>query len=393
MTVNECKKLFIEIYGGDDSSLRVFEAPGRVNLIGEHTDYNGGFVFPAAITLKSRVIARKRSDNIIKLAATDLPDRVSIDVNNIENYKDLNWGNFQAGVVDEMIKAGYEIVGCDLLYDDTVPHGGGLSSSAAVEVVTALIFATFSNEAKGITEPVNMVELALIGQRAENIYVGLNCGIMDQFASAMGKKDNVILLNCKDLSYKLVPLKLDGYKIVISNTNKKRALTGSKYNERRQECDTGLSILQKSLPNKECLSDINVKEFEENKHLIEDEVIKKRVCHVIYENDRVLRSAEALENGDVALFGKLMIESHNSLRDLYEVTGNELDTLVEAALSIDGVIGSRMTGAGFGGCTVSVVKDSSVDNFIEKCNEIYTKAIGYSPSFYVTEVGNGGHEC
>lgn len=392
MELQEIKKKFIEIYGGTEDDLRAFASPGRVNLIGEHTDYNGGFVFPAALTMKTTIVARKRNDKIVNMAATDLPDRVSINTEDINAYKDLWWGNYQAGIIAEMQKDGYEIVGCDMLFDDTTPHGGGLSSSAAIEVATALTFAVFSNEAKGIKTPVDMIEMAKISQNAEHNYVGVNCGIMDQFASAMGKENKIIFLNCKDLSYDLVPIKMDGYKIVVSNTNKKRSLADSKYNERRAQCEEGLKILKTAMPEKTCLGDITVAEFEQHKDLITDEIIKNRVMHVIYEDDRVLKSVEALKNNDINAFGQYMIQSHNSLRDLYEVTGIELDTLVSEALKVDGVIGSRMTGAGFGGCTVSIIREDAVDKYIESCKSAYTKKIGYEPSFYITEIGNGGHE-
>ncbi len=392
MNVSEIKKQFLEIYGGSEDDLRVFASPGRVNLIGEHTDYNGGYVFPAALTMRTTIVARKRNDNIVNMAATDLPDRVELKLDDIGAYKDLWWGNYQAGIIAEMQKGGYEIVGCDMLFDDTTPHGGGLSSSAAIEVATALTFATFSNEAKGIDAPVDMIEMAKISQAAEHNYVGVNCGIMDQFASAMGKKDMLILLNCKDLSYDLIPIKMDGCKIVVSNTNKKRSLADSKYNERRSECEAGLEILKTAMPDKTCLGDISVEEFEKHKMLIENETVRRRCEHVIYEDDRVLKSVEALKNNDIEAFGKYMIGSHNSLRDLYEVTGIELDTLVEEALKIDGVIGSRMTGAGFGGCTVSIIKDDAVDKYIESCGKAYEAKIGYAPSFYISEIGNGGCE-
>ncbi|MBO7208554.1 MAG: galactokinase [Clostridia bacterium] len=392
MELQQIKDKFIEIYGGTQEDLRVFASPGRVNLIGEHTDYNGGFVFPAALTMKTTIVARKRTDKIVNMAATDLPDRVSINTEDINAYKDLWWGNYQAGIIAEMQKNGYEIVGCDMLYDDTTPHGGGLSSSAAIEVATALTFAVFSNEAKNIDTPVDMVEMAKISQMAEHNYVGVNCGIMDQFASAMGKENKIIFLNCKDLSYDLVPIKMDGYKIVVTNTNKKRSLADSKYNERRSQCEAGLEILKTAMPDKTCLGDITVKEFEQHKDLIKDEVIKNRVQHVIYEDDRVLKSVDALKNNDILAFGQYMIQSHNSLRDLYEVTGVELDTLVEEALKVDGVIGSRMTGAGFGGCTVSIIREDAIDNYINSCKPAYTEKIGYEPSFYITEIGNGGHE-
>ncbi|MBZ4646331.1 MAG: galactokinase [Petroclostridium sp.] len=392
MEIKDLKKRFVEIYGGAEEDLRVFASPGRVNLIGEHTDYNGGYVFPAALTMKTTIIARPRKDREIHLAATDLECRVKASLDQLEQYKKLEWGNYQLGVADELQKAGYQLTGCELLYDDTVPHGGGLSSSAAIEVATALTLVTLGNEANGINKEVDMVEMAKIGQKAENNYVGVNCGIMDQFASAMGKANHAIFLDCKDLSYKLVPLNLKGYKIVISNTNKKRSLAHSKYNERRSECERGLEILKNVLPEASCLGEISYEQFKQYKHLIEDEVVRKRVEHVISEDDRVLKSVEALNKDDIAEFGKLMIASHNSLRDLYEVTGVELDTLVEEALKIEGVIGSRMTGAGFGGCTVSIVKEEAVEKFIEQVGKNYFERVGLQASFYVSEVGDGGKE-
>ena len=392
MSVAELKKKFIDIYGGSEEDLRVFASPGRVNLIGEHTDYNGGYVFPAALTVRTTIVARKRNDKLIRLAVTDLPDRPVIDITKIDQYKNLRWGDYQAGVIDEFMKAGYEIVGCDLLYDDTVPHGSGLSSSAANEVSTAIMLATFSNEARGINEPLDLVEIAKICQRAENNYVGVKCGIMDQFTSAMGKKDHAMLLDCKTLEYRFVPLDLKGHHIVIANTNKKHRLGESKYNERRSECEKGFEILKKYIPNATCLCDITKDQFEQYAHHIEDGVIRNRVKHVIYENARVLRSVDALSNGDLIEFGKLMNASHDSLRDLYEVTGVELDTLVEEARKIDGVVGSRMTGAGFGGCTVNIVREDAIGDFIREVGLAYEKKIGYPASFYISEIGSGGGE-
>lgn len=392
MEIRELKKKFTEIYGGPENDLRVFASPGRVNLIGEHTDYNGGFVFPAALTMRTTIVARPRKDRQMNLKATDLEERVSASLDELEKYKKLEWGNYQLGVADELQKAGYSLVGCDMLYDDTVPHGGGLSSSAAIEVSTALALAVLGNEAHGTDKQIDMVEMAKIGQRAENKYVGVNCGIMDQFASAMGKADYAIFLDCKDLSYQLVPLNLKGCKIVISNTNKKRSLAVSKYNERRSECEKGLHILQSAIPGAKCLGEISLAQFEQYKQLIGDEVVRKRVEHIISEDDRVLKSIEALKKDDIKEFGRLMVGSHNSLRDLYEVTGIELDTLVEEALKIDGVLGSRMTGAGFGGCTVSIVKEDAVEKFIEIVGKNYYERVGLKASFYVSEVGDGGRE-
>ena len=392
MELNQIVDMFIDIYGGTKDDLRVFESPGRVNLIGEHTDYNGGFVFPAALTMKTTIVARKRNDNKIILRATDLDVVVEADTDNLENYKGIKWGDYQIGVAYELQQKGYDIVGCDLLYDDTVPHGGGLSSSAAIEVATAVMFATFSNEKNNLSTDLDMIEMALLGQAAEHNYVGVNCGIMDQFASAMGKKDHAIFLDCKNLDYKYVPIKLEDKKIVLSNTKKKHSLGASKYNERRSECEKGFEILKKYLPNANCLGEISLDEFNQYKDKIEDEIVRKRIEHVIAEDDRVLRSIKSLEAGNVAEFGKLMNESHDSLRDLYEVTGFELDTMVEEARKIDGVLGSRMTGAGFGGCTVSIVEDECVDTYIETVGKNYAEKTGITPEFYVSEIGNGGRE-
>lgn len=391
-TIEELKQQFIDIYGGSKDDLRVFMAPGRVNLIGEHTDYNGGYVFPAALTMNTTVIARKRDDNLIHLCATDLPDRVEADITKLDSYKHLKWGNYQIGVAYELEKLGYEIVGCDMLSHGTIPYGGGLSSSASIEVSTAILFATFSNEKKGLPNDIDMIEMAKVSQRTEHTYAGVNCGIMDQFASAMGKKDHAIFLNCKNLDYSLVPLKMDGYKLVIANTNKKRGLADSKYNERRSECEAAFELLKDAVPGATCLGDISAEQFAANAHLIENETVRKRAQHVIEEDDRVLRSVEALKAGDLTTFGALMTQSHNSLRDLYEVTGVELDTLVEEALKIDGTIGSRMTGAGFGGCSVSLVREDAVERFIETVGKEYEKKIGYAASFYVSDIGDGGME-
>lgn len=392
MTVNEIKKKFLEIYGGDESDLRVFVSPGRVNLIGEHTDYNGGFVFPAALKVRTAIVMRQNGENVVRMAATDLPDRVEVDLSRIDDYKTLKWGDYQAGVISEMLKDGYDIVGCDLLYDDTIPHGGGLSSSAAIEVSTALLFATLHNEKHNLKKPVDMIEMAKIGQRAENNYVGVNCGIMDQFASAMGKEDHAIFLKCDTLEYKHIPVKLDGMKLILANTKKKHSLGASKYNERRTECEKGFELLKAVMPDKNCLGEISVDEFEAHKSAISDETVLRRIKHVITEDDRVLNSIEALSNGDIVKFGEYMNASHASLRYDYEVTGDELDIMQEEALKIDGVLGSRMTGAGFGGCTVSIVKNESVDKFIEEVGKNYEARTGVKPEFYVTEIGDGGRE-
>lgn len=392
MEIRELKKKFIEIYAGSDDSLRVFSSPGRVNLIGEHTDYNGGYVFPAALTVSSTVLARPRTDRTINLVATDLGIMVEASIDRLEEYKNLKWGNYQLGVAYELQNSGFKLTGCDLLYHDTVPLGAGLSSSAAIEVATAIALASLGQTAAGIEKPLDMVEMSLLCQRAENNYAGVNCGIMDQFASAMGKADHAIFLNCRDLNYKLVPLDLKGYKIVIANTNKKRGLGDSKYNERRSQCETALELLKEVIPNASCLGDISGGDFARFSHVIKDETIRKRAEHVISEDDRVLKSVEALKNNDIELFGKYMVKSHDSLRDLYEVTGVELDTLVEEALKIDGTAGSRMTGAGFGGCTVSIVREEAVEGFIENVGREYSKKTGLKAAFYISDIGDGGRE-
>jgi galactokinase len=392
MDVKSLVSEFLGFMGGSEEGIRVFTSPGRVNLIGEHTDYNGGFVFPAALTLASTVIARPRSDRKIRLIANDLKIMVEADLDNLQAYRDIKWGNYQLGVADELAKAGYPLVGCDLMYDDKVPLGSGLSSSAAIEVVTAIALAGLGDLEFGKSKKFDMVQMAILSQKAEHNFIGVKCGIMDQFASAMGKKDMAIFLDCKTLDYELVPIILDGYSIVISNTNKKRSLGEGKYNERRAECEEGLAILQEEIPQATCLRDVTASDYEKYRHLIKNEIVRNRVEHIVYEDDRVLRSVGALKSGDLITFGHLMNESHDSLRDLYEVTGKELNTLVDESRKVDGVIGSRMTGAGFGGCAVSIVRNDCVEMYIKTVGDAYNSIIGYPASFYISDIANGGHE-
>lgn len=387
MTIAELKQEFINTFGGTLDGVRVFASPGRVNLIGEHTDYSGGCVFPAALTFCTTVVARVREDGRIRMKATDLPDMVEGTVDTIENFKDLKWGNYQFGIFVELKKAGYEIVGADMLYHDTTPHGAGLSSSAAIEVSTAIAMASL-----GGAENIDSIEMARLSQLAEHHYVGVMCGIMDQFASAMGRKNHAIFLDCKTLAYQLVPIELEGYKLILSNTNKKHSLGASKYNERRGQCEAGFEILKEKLPGITCLGDVSVTDYQKVRDAITDEVVERRVRHVVEEDDRVKRAIEVLNEGDLEAFGALMTASHESLRDLYEVSCEELDILAAEALKIDGVLGSRMTGAGFGGCTVSLVRDDSVDTFIAQVGKRYQEAVGYAASFYITEIGDGGRE-
>lgn len=377
-------KKFGEIYGGTEGA-RAFFAPGRVNLIGEHTDYNGGHVFPCALTIGTYAVARKRDDRKLRFFSMNF-DHLSIIESSLDDLKprrEAGWTNYPKGVMWAFGEKGYKIpCGLDILLNGNIPNGSGLSSSASVEVVTGYILSEL------FELNVSNQDLALIGQFSENNFNGVNCGIMDQFAIAMGKKDNAIFLDTSNLSYEYAPIKLEGAKIVISCSNKKRGLGSSKYNERREECETALSEIQAGM-GINTLGDLSEEQFEMVKMAIKDEDRRKRAKHAVYENQRTIKAVKALKENDIELFGKLMNESHISLRDDYEVTGDELDTLVDAAWKIKGVIGSRMTGAGFGGCTVSIVKDEAVDEFIEKVGKAYKATIGYAADFYVVEIGSG----
>ena len=380
----ELLKKFEEVFG-DSKGAGVYFAPGRVNLIGEHTDYNGGHVFPCALTIGTYAVARLRDDDKLCLFSMNFEDdgvgesRLAY----IETKKDGDWRNYPKGIVWAFGKKGYKVdKGLDILYFGNIPNGSGLSSSASIEVLTGFIL----KELFGFD--VTNQDLALIGQFSENQYNGVNCGIMDQFAIAMGKKDCAIFLDTADLSYEYAPIVLKGAKIVILNTNKKRGLGDSKYNERRSECEAALAALQTKLSIKS-LGELTEEEFEANKELIGDPVKIKRAKHAVYENQRTIKAVKALKDNDLELFGKLMIASHDSLRDDYEVTGIELDTLVAEALKQQGVIGARMTGAGFGGCAVSIVKEEAVPAFIENVGKAYKEKIGYAADFYVVEIGDG----
>ncbi len=370
---------FTEMFGYAPEA--IYSAAGRVNLIGEHIDYCGGRVLPAALSLKCRVAVRRNGTNLLRIAATTIDARAEIDLARTGDNRQLPWGSYQAGVADEMLREGYKLVGCDILYDCTVPFGSGLSSSAAIEVATAYALARMGDN------PIDKVALAVISQRAENNYCGVNCGIMDQFASANGKKDHAILINCATLEYEHIPLELGDYVLVLSNCNKPHNLRESKYNERRGEVEEALRILKSKLPIVS-LSEATPSDVEKYKELLGDTVYR-RARHVTSECDRVARSVLALRNNDLLEFGRLMNLSHDSLKYDYEVTGRELDTLVDAARMQEGCIGSRMTGAGFGGCTVSLVKRDRVDDFIANVGKHYSSEIGYDASFYVAEIADG----
>lgn len=385
MDLKQLKEEFVKIYGENDMEIKTFLSPGRVNLIGEHIDYNGGYVFPCALSFGTYAIARKRTDNVIKFASTNFELKVETTTERIEYNKVNDWANYPIGVVKEFQNKGLNFDGFEMLISGTIPNGAGLSSSASLEVLTAVIINDLYNF------DVNMVDMVKMSQSAERNFVGVNCGIMDQFAVGMGKKDNAILLDCNTINYEYVPFKLKGAKLIIGNTNKRRGLADSKYNERRLECEKALEELKKEL-NINALCELDVETFEKYKYLIKDEIRKNRAAHAVYENVRVKEAVKKLNEGDIDAFGKLMNKSHESLRDLYEVTGNELDTMVEEAWKIKGTIGSRMTGAGFGGCTISIVKDECVDEFIEVVGQKYEERTGLKPSFYIAEVGDGAKE-
>ena len=363
---------------------RLFFAPGRVNLIGEHIDYNGGYVFPCAIDLGTYAGVRLRDDEKINLISTDFSPPIQTDINNLQYNKDHAWANYPKGV---LYKLGKINQGFDMLITGDLPQAAGLSSSASICVLAAFAF----NEIYGFNK--TKTELALLCQNVENNYIGVNCGIMDQFIIANAKKDHAILLDCNSLKYSYAPLYLGEYSLVISNTNKSRELADSKYNERRSECETALKEIQKHT-NIKHLCDLTPDEFENISNYITNPINKKRAAHAVYENHRTIQAAKVLEAGDLAAFGRLMILSHESLCDLYEVTGEHLDIIVKAALEFDRekVPGSRMTGAGFGGCSVSIVHKDYIQEFTNIVGEIYHKKTGIKADFYIANPADGVKE-
>ncbi|XID95929.1 galactokinase [Paenibacillaceae bacterium WGS1546] len=384
--LTELKERFIARFGGDGANLSAFQAPGRVNLIGEHTDYNGGAVFPAALTFGTTLLIAPREDRKLGFASTNFPTAKEVAIDEIAFVED-DWTNYPQSIVWELRHRGIELSrGYNFLYHGEIPNGSGLSSSASIEVVTAYALLTLEGR------PVDTVQIAVWAQHAENEFVGVKCGIMDQFAVANGRKDHAILLDCDTLQYELVPFRSGAYKLVIGNTNKRRGLVDSKYNERRSQCERAVADLRAAFPELKLLGQLTLAQFEEHEHLIADETVRRRARHVAQEIDRVGRSMEVLKNDDLAAFGRLMNASHDSLRDLYEVTGHELDSMVEAARSVPGVLGSRMTGAGFGGCTVSLVHEDSVERFVAEVGSKYEAATGLRASFYVCDIGDGVRE-
>ncbi|GLC31273.1 galactokinase [Clostridium omnivorum] len=384
MELMELKKEFTKLYG--EGEIRAFHSPGRVNLIGEHIDYNGGYVFPCALEFGTYACVKERADNIVNLASTNFDLKVSVNLDNIEYKVEDDWANYPKGVIKVMMDKGYKISGMDILISGNIPNGAGLSSSASLEVLIGVIINNLFNQSK-----IDKVELVKISQKAENTFVGVNCGIMDQFAVGMGKANKAILLDCNTLNYSYADVKLEDYSLVIMNTNKRRALNESKYNERRAECEEALKEINRE---KEinALCELTTKEYDSLESLIEKENVRKRARHAVYENERVKMAFNCLNEGKLQEFGNLLVQSHNSLRDLYEVTGIELDTLVEEALKAPGCIGARMTGAGFGGCAIALVDKSHIDEFAKTVKENYAKAIGYEPSFYFSGIGEGTEE-
>lgn len=375
---------FQKLYGGE-GEIKTFFSPGRVNLIGEHTDYNGGHVFPCALTLGTYGIARKREDRKLRFYSANFEKLgvIETSLDDLVPSKAAQWTNYPKGVIWAFEKKGYSIPqGMDVLIYGTIPNGSGLSSSASLEVLIGVMLKELFNI------EISMQDIALIGQYSENNYNGCNCGIMDQFAVAMGKKDCAVFLDTNTLQYEYASVKLDDAKIVITNSKVKHSLVDSAYNDRRRESEEALHDLQKVVDIK-TLGDLTEEEFEAHKDAIKDEICKKRAKHAVYENQRTIRAVKALKENDIAEFGRLMNQSHISLRDDYEVSCEEIDVLVDLAWKIDGVIGSRITGGGFGGCTVSIVKNDAVDTFIDQVGAGYKAKTGREAEFYVVEIGDG----
>ena len=377
---------FQEVFGAPAE--KQFFAPGRVNLIGEHTDYNGGNVFPCAIDKGTYGLVSKRADRTFRMYSENFADLgvMEFTLDELVNDKKHDWANYPKGVIKMFVEEGFKIdSGFDFLVSGNIPNGAGLSSSASIEMLTGIVLKDLFHLS------IDPIAMALLGKKVENLFIGVNSGIMDQFAVAMGKKDHSILLDCNTLKYDYVPVVLKDEVIVIANTNKRRGLADSKYNERRAECDEALAELQTKLPIK-ALGELSIEEFEANKDLIKSPIRQKRAKHAVYENQRTLKAQKELSAGNLAEFGKLMNQSHISLRDDYEVTGVELDTLAALAWEQPGVVGSRMTGAGFGGCTVSIVKKDKVDDFIKNVGEAYKNKIGYAADFYIAAVSEGARK-
>jgi galactokinase len=382
MVIENFGEKFYEKYGNRGTKPVLFFSPGRVNLIGEHTDYNGGFVFPCALNYGTYLLIRQIKGNTLKFSTINFNDDSETELKGLFVNTSKKWINYPLGVINEFIKSGIELSGLEFLYYGDVPNGAGLSSSASIEMVTAVAL----NEI--FKAGFSTLDLVKMSQKAENLFVGMNCGIMDQFAVGFGKKDHAIFLNCDTLFFENVPIVLTDSSLIITNTNKRRGLTDSKYNERRGECEKAVELLQAYRPIRN-LSELNSEEINILEKYIKDPVVRKRAKHVISENGRVIEAVKVLKDNNIVRFGELMNQSHNSLKDDYEVTGLELDTLVYEGRKLPGVIGTRMTGAGFGGCTISIVKKTDSAGFMTSLSEIYQKKTGLVPDFYEPEIGDG----
>lgn len=381
MTIEVLVEKFNQLFGKSESEIKTFFCPGRVNLIGEHIDYNGGYVFPGALTIGITALWRRRNDDWIKMQSLNAEGEITIDTkSNLDYTENDHWGNYPKGMFQYLKTEGNPLLGADILFWSNLPDGAGLSSSAAIEVLSGYITLTVA----GVND-INTIKLAQLAQKVENKYIGVNCGIMDQFAVANGKKNHAILLDCQTLNYELVPLDLKDYTLVIMNTNKRRELADSKFNERRAECDKALSILNQKYQ----FENLCAANEEAILELISDPIIKKRALHVANENIRVLKSIQVLKAGDLLAFGGLINASHDSLKDNYEVTGLELDTIVVEARKINSCIGARMTGAGFGGCAIALVKTSDVEKFQLEVAKNYEAITKLQPTFYCSSIGDG----
>lgn len=366
-----------------DKSPRLFRAPGRVNLIGEHTDYNEGFVLPIAINQSTYIAATKRDDNTVRVHSSTLNKSSEFNLN--DDVESGDWTTYIAGLAAVLQENGFNLSGADLLLSSDVPIGAGLSSSASLEMACGLAFLSLSEN------EINKVALAFAGQAVEHKYVGVKSGIMDQFASMLAQRKHALLIDCRSLETEQIPLRLDDNVLVVCDTRIKHKLASSEYNIRRAECEKGVELLSAVLPDIKSLRDVSLDDFEQNKHLLNEKVLQ-RCRHVITENERTLKSVNALREGDLVSFGKFMYESHNSLRNDYEVSCKELDVLVEIASSIEGVKGARMTGGGFGGCTINLLQQNALVNFQNTITAKYKEAFGFEPEIYVVETSDGACE-
>ncbi len=383
MNLSNLTTRFFELYGNPDEKPKLFFAPGRVNLIGEHTDYNGGFVLPCALQYGTYLLIRHSAGPVMRFASTNMEFRTEIPLERLSEKVGSQWVNYPLGIFDQFRQMNIAFGGFDMLFSGDIPNSAGLSSSASIEMVTAYALTVMLNAGQ-----LEMVDLVKLSQRSENEFIGLNCGIMDMFAIGMGKKDFAIFLNCRTLEYKRVSFVLNGFKLIIANTNKKRGLADSKYNERVAECQLAVTYLGQKMPLSK-LGELSFMQFFKMQDTIPDELVRRRARHVISENQRVLNAVSCLQKGDIVQFGALMNASHESLRENYEVTGFELDTMVAAAQKINGVVGARMTGAGFGGCAVFLVTEKVVNAVIEQVGHEYEEKTGIIPDFYLAEVSDG----